>query len=83
MDTQEIEGANSVLQAMAKAAPRMTLPLASDRMRIKKGDPIMPIDAAALNHRVLEWQKSSNFQHRFAIVPCEAVEQQAIIFISQ
>eukprot|EP00959_Pyramimonas_sp_CCMP1952_P274861 5745794-Pyramimonas_sp.AAC.1 len=43
-DTQDVEGANSVLQRMANAAPNLHIPLASDRLRIKLGTPISPQD---------------------------------------
>ena len=36
LDTQEIEGCNSVLKAVAKAAPNIRLPLLSARLNIKK-----------------------------------------------
>ena len=36
-ETQGLEGWNSILQVMAKRAPRMELALASDRLSIKKG----------------------------------------------
>ena len=38
IDTQDIEGMNNTLQAMAKAAPRMGEVLASDRLCIKVSD---------------------------------------------
>ncbi len=37
LDTQHMEVANSVLQLMARRAPRMRIALANARMRLKKG----------------------------------------------
>jgi hypothetical protein len=66
LDTQEIEGANSVLQAMAKAAPQLRTGLASDRMKIKKGDPMKPDDALAFHPAVKLRMRSDGHINRFA-----------------
>eukprot|EP00959_Pyramimonas_sp_CCMP1952_P109426 2288671-Pyramimonas_sp.AAC.1 len=56
-DTQDIEGANSIIQRMANAAPNMHIPLCSDRLRIKLGTPMPAEDAVALHPAILDFMK--------------------------
>eukprot|EP00959_Pyramimonas_sp_CCMP1952_P433324 9074287-Pyramimonas_sp.AAC.1 len=64
-DTQDIEGANSIIQRMASAAPDMHIPLCSDRLRIKLGTPIAPEECVAIHAAVLDFMKSPGYQDRF------------------
>ncbi|CAK0813601.1 unnamed protein product, partial [Prorocentrum cordatum] len=68
-DTQDVEGMNSVLQRMCSIAPRMKLPLASDRMRAKMGDPIAPEECVQLHAAVLDHMASEAYAGRFAELP--------------
>ena len=65
MDTQEIEGMNGTLQAMAAAAPRMQVPLASDRLQLKKGEPISVAACQQLNDQVMAALGSNEATSRF------------------
>lgn len=65
-DTQEVEGANSVLQTMAKAAPSIRHGLASDRMRIKLGDAISPAECCGWHANVVHHQATDEYVNRFA-----------------
>ena len=53
LDLQEIEGMNSVLQVMGQRAHNMQVPLASDRLQLKKGDPITAEECTSLHDRVV------------------------------
>ena len=68
-DTQDIEGANSIIQMMAKTAPNMHIPLCSDRLRIKLGTPLPTEDAAALHPAVLDFIGQPQYQQRFEAAP--------------
>eukprot|EP00959_Pyramimonas_sp_CCMP1952_P454518 9470029-Pyramimonas_sp.AAC.1 len=65
IDTQEIEGMNSILQCMSDRAPFLKLPLASDRMQIKKASRITPDDCVCLHHAVVAKQQETTYLHRF------------------
>lgn len=73
LDTQEIEGANSVLQAMAKAAPTLRMGLASDRMKVKKGDKLTPTECVGMHQLILQRQSSEAHLARFAEVDLRSV----------
>ena len=85
MDTQDLEGANSVLQHMAKAAPNMRIPLASDRLKIKCGDPLPPSEACTLNTLVRDHMRTPEYMDRFAAptlepaaIPIETPERSCV-----
>jgi hypothetical protein len=69
LDAQDMEGANSVLQTMAKAAPTLRMALASDRLKIKKGDAISVAECVGLHHLVLHHQNTVQHSDRF-VSPC-------------
>ncbi len=77
MDTQDVEGMNSTLQTMSKAAPRLQLPLASDRMQLKKGQKISATACQDLHQGVMEEATKDNYLNRFAIVACDASPPEA------
>eukprot|EP00927_Polykrikos_kofoidii_P002667 TRINITY_DN11067_c0_g1_i1.p1 TRINITY_DN11067_c0_g1~~TRINITY_DN11067_c0_g1_i1.p1 ORF type:complete len:1330 (-),score=171.22 TRINITY_DN11067_c0_g1_i1:47-4036(-) len=65
-ETQEIEGFNSTLQTQCKRAPRMELPLASDRLNLKHGRPVRPADCVSVNKEVSIRMASEAATTRFA-----------------
>ena len=65
MDTQEVEGANSVLQRMATLAPGLRHALASDRLRNRKGDSITAAECCALHEQIMEYSQSQEHAGRF------------------
>ena len=64
-DTQDIEGANSVLQRMADVAPNLRIRLASDRLRIKLGNAITTDECLSLHAAVLEYMRTDDNIVRF------------------
>ncbi|CAK0844631.1 unnamed protein product, partial [Prorocentrum cordatum] len=64
-DTQDLEGANSVLQRMAKLAPNLHLPLASDRLRLKLGTPIRANECVDLHPAIMNHFSKQEFHDRF------------------
>ena len=64
LDTQEIEGANSVIQEMSRRSPNLHLALASDRITIKKGDPISVQECCQLHDQVVEQMQCAKHMHR-------------------
>ncbi|CAK0805617.1 unnamed protein product, partial [Prorocentrum cordatum] len=64
-DTQDLEGANSVLQRMAKLAPNLHIPLASDRLRLKLGTPIAASDCVDLHPAIMGHIGKQGYQDRF------------------
>ncbi|CAK0906513.1 unnamed protein product, partial [Prorocentrum cordatum] len=49
LDNQDLEGMNSILQQMAKLAPRLKLPMATARMVIKKSPDITAQECASMH----------------------------------
>jgi hypothetical protein len=70
IDTQSLEGMNSILQALAKRAPRMLLPLLNARMSIKKNAVPSVSECANLDANVSAMLNDESFtRSRFAPVP--------------
>lgn len=53
LDVQDIEGMDSVLQVMGQRAHNIMVPLASDRIPLKKGDPITAEECTSLHDSVM------------------------------
>ena len=62
LDVQEIEGMNSVLQVMGHRAHNMYVPLASDRLQLKKGDTITADECTSLHDNVMVANLAGTFQ---------------------
>ena len=70
MDTQDVEGANSVLQTMCKMAPSIKHGLVSDRMRAKLGDPIKISECCDLHGAVVSrMATTSHFERVLPVDP--------------
>ena len=78
-DTQCIEGINSILVEMARRAPLMKIPLASDRLQIKQGDPITPEECCGFHTDALAELGESSHTERFLPV-VETATQPTVIF---
>ncbi len=66
-DTQDIEGANSILVAMGKAAPQMGIGLASARIGVKLGTNISVEECCELHDAVVLHMRSSKYSGRFMV----------------
>ncbi len=66
-DTQDIEGANSILVAMSKAAPKLGIGLASARMSMKLGTRIRVEECCELYEAVVEHMGRKNYDNRFVV----------------
>ena len=64
-DTQDIEGANSILVAMSKAAPQLKIGLASARMSVKLGTRIRVEECCELYEAVLQHMGTEKYDSRF------------------
>ena len=64
LDVQDIEGMNSVLQIIGKRAPKLAVPLAPDRIQLKKGTPISAEECTALHDQVVVSMQSHEQSHR-------------------
>ncbi|CAK0828843.1 unnamed protein product [Prorocentrum cordatum] len=74
-DTQGLEGANSVLQRMARIAPNLHIPLASDRLRLKLGAPIGAEDCVDLHGAIMDQFRTHDYAGRFLpVVVAEPLE---------
>ena len=69
-NTQKVEGANSCLQNVCKAAPNIHLPLASDRISLKCGTKVSIADCVAMHSDVVLRQSDEKKQpERWATIP--------------
>jgi hypothetical protein len=66
IDTQDVEGYNSVLQAICNAAPNIKHALVSDRLRAKLGDPISPTECCDMHGSVVALMNSEAHVQRFS-----------------
>lgn len=73
-DTQDIEGANSILVAMSKAAPQLQIGLASARMSVKLGTCIGLHECCELHDAVMEHMGTQGYDNRFAVAMPELPE---------
>ncbi|CAK0876362.1 unnamed protein product, partial [Prorocentrum cordatum] len=64
--TQEIEGMNSVIQAIGKAAPFIHLPLVAARIGLKKGDALSAEECVARHAEARLFQGAEENNNRFA-----------------
>ena len=64
-DTQKVEGANSTLQQICKAAPNIHLPLCSDRLAIKTGLRLDAETCSRAHQDVLALKDQELFHDRF------------------
>ena len=78
MDVQEVEGMNSLVQSMSKHAPSIGLPLASDRMQIKKGIDISPSECTDLHGDVVRAMESDETTQRFLPVVASHSPDEAV-----
>ena len=62
---QDVEGMMSILQAMAKAAPRMGQGLACDRLCLKKGDQYPASVLSSMHEAVVQQMESVEHTNRF------------------
>ena len=77
-DTQDIEGFNSVIQAMAKAAPALKHSLHSDRLRVKFGDGITTAKGCDLHPQVLRHQNTMEYAARFSRANLQVAPQKML-----
>ena len=75
-DTQDVEGLNSVIQVMTKAAPAWKQSLHSDRLRVKFGDGIATTEICDLHHQVVRCQKTMEYASRFSRTNLRAAPQE-------
>ena len=73
VDTQEIEGMNSILQTMASRATTMRIPLASDRMQVKKSQKLSVEECLECHEDVVAFVASPENLGRFEEGPPDAV----------
>ena len=57
MDTQNIEGINSVIQVMCKKAPNMKIPLLNSRISMKKNVQLQPRYLTEIDHQVSDYMQ--------------------------
>ena len=70
-DTQEIEGANSIITLMCKRAPGMHLPLVNARLSLKKGPSVVPEQCASYHRAVIALMDQPEASERFLIAPAD------------
>ena len=66
LDTQEIEGMNSIVQQMCRSAPHMQVMRASDRLALKKGDLITAQECCDMHGAIIKYMNTDDFMNRFA-----------------
>ena len=58
IETQEIEGWNSIVQKMTKVAPNVKVALVSDRLKNKCGDYMTPSECTDIHGAIVEFMGS-------------------------
>lgn len=82
-ETQEVEGFNSIIKSMTQAAPRMELPLASDRLRNKVCDDILPSECVELHGDVEQHMRRPEYLQRFMVPRLPVPDEQQLYFLDR